>query len=128
MKMKIPMIDIYDISYIPDERRLVTGAPEEYIWAPEDNQRVADWLDETIEAESLDDAREKAPELPAFLLRTGSLYTTAEAAQFLEVSERYVRELCEKGRLGQKLSREWAITAEELEQYEERRDEKRRAE
>jgi len=41
-------------------------------------------------------------------------YTTAEAAQYLAVSQCRVRQFCEEGRLGEKIGRNWAITAAEL--------------
>lgn len=46
-----------------------------------------------------------------------TLFTTAQAAQRLSVSERRVRQLCAKGRLGVKIGRQWLIRATELAEY-----------
>ena len=43
--------------------------------------------------------------------------TTAEAAQRLGLSERRVRVLCEEGRLGVRIGRNWAITEAQLTKF-----------
>ncbi len=45
------------------------------------------------------------------------LYTAAEAAKVLGVIPRRVTAICETGRLGQKVGRQWIITADELERF-----------
>lgn len=44
-----------------------------------------------------------------------ALYTVTEAAEALELSEPRVRTLCQEGRMGRKVGRDWVITAEEIE-------------
>lgn len=43
--------------------------------------------------------------------------TTATAAAYLGISERGVRDLCERGRLGRRIGRNWAIPIDEVRQY-----------
>ncbi len=45
------------------------------------------------------------------------LFTTAEAAARLSVTDRRVRQLCTEGRLGVKIGRQWLIRAAELAEY-----------
>jgi len=45
--------------------------------------------------------------------------TTAEAAAELDLSEIRVRQLCQDGRLGRKIGRNWAITRSQLEKFRE---------
>lgn len=48
------------------------------------------------------------------------LYTVAEAAEALELSEPRVRVLCQEGRMGKKVGRDWVITAEDIEAMKDR--------
>jgi excisionase family DNA binding protein len=43
--------------------------------------------------------------------------TTAQSAAYLGISERGVRDLCERGRLGRRIGRNWAIPIDEVRQY-----------
>jgi len=43
--------------------------------------------------------------------------TVAQVAAELGVSEEYVRKLCQAGRLGAKVGRQWLIAREELEAF-----------
>jgi len=43
--------------------------------------------------------------------------TTRQAATRLGLSESRVRHLCQQGRLGQKIGRNWAITETELQRF-----------
>jgi excisionase family DNA binding protein len=45
------------------------------------------------------------------------LLTTAEAADRLGISEVRIRQLCQDGRLGRKIGRDWLFTAEEVESF-----------
>lgn len=45
------------------------------------------------------------------------LYSPAEAAEFLGLSEVRVRQFCMSRRLGQKVGRQWVIPADELHQF-----------
>jgi excisionase family DNA binding protein len=47
-------------------------------------------------------------------------YNTKEAATLLGLSPVHVRTLCEQGRLGSKVGRDWIITQEELDAFERR--------
>jgi hypothetical protein len=44
-----------------------------------------------------------------------ALHTVAEAAEALELSEPRIRTLCQEGRMGRKVGRDWVITADEIE-------------
>ena len=46
-----------------------------------------------------------------------TLFTTAQAAQRLSVSERRVRQLCKEGTIGVKIGRQWLIRGAELAEY-----------
>jgi hypothetical protein len=48
------------------------------------------------------------------------LYTVAEAAEALELSEPRVRTLCQDGKIGRKIGRDWVITAEDIESMRDR--------
>lgn len=48
------------------------------------------------------------------------LYTVAEAAEALELSEPRVRVLCQEGRMGKKVGRDWVISAEDIETMKDR--------
>jgi len=43
--------------------------------------------------------------------------TTAQSAAYLGISERGVRDLCERGRIGRRIGRNWAIPIDEVRQY-----------
>jgi excisionase family DNA binding protein len=43
--------------------------------------------------------------------------TTSQSAAYLGISERGVRDLCERGRLGRRIGRNWAIPIDEVRQY-----------
>jgi excisionase family DNA binding protein len=43
--------------------------------------------------------------------------TTAQSAAYLGISERGVRDLCERGRLGRRIGRNWAIPIDEVRSY-----------
>lgn len=45
------------------------------------------------------------------------LYSAADAATYLGITTRRVTALCETGRLGQKVGRQWIITHDELERF-----------
>ena len=45
------------------------------------------------------------------------LLTTTEAAAVLGISEIRVRQLCQDGRLGQKIGRDWLFTQAELDEF-----------
>jgi excisionase family DNA binding protein len=45
------------------------------------------------------------------------LMTVAEVAEDLQVSQEYIRKLCQAGRLGRKVGRQWLITREELQAF-----------
>jgi excisionase family DNA binding protein len=46
------------------------------------------------------------------------MLTTAQAAKLLGVTDVRVRHLCQEGRLGSKVGRDWVITEEEIERFE----------
>lgn len=48
---------------------------------------------------------------------TVDLLTVDQVAKKLRVSPGWVRQLCQIGRLGQKIGRQWLITREELDSY-----------
>jgi len=48
------------------------------------------------------------------------LLTTAQAADILGISEQRVRQLCAEGRMGQRVGRDWVITADDIERNRER--------
>jgi hypothetical protein len=68
--MRISNQDLCDITVDFAQRRLVTGAPEEYTWRPEDDNKVRARLEETVEAESLYEARLNADTMPEFLRKS----------------------------------------------------------
>lgn len=113
--MRITNQDLFDIHVDFDERKLVTGAPEEYTWRAEDDERVSEWLKQTVEADSLEDAYATAPDLPEFLVKAPALLSTADAAEVLGISERRVRALCAAGRMGRQVGTTWVITPEDIE-------------
>jgi excisionase family DNA binding protein len=43
--------------------------------------------------------------------------TTSQSAAYLGISERGVRDLCERGRLGRRIGRNWAIPIDEVRSY-----------
>lgn len=63
--------ELYDIDVDFQKRRLLTGAPEEYTWTPENDILVRKWLKETIDASTLREARENDTDsVPSFLTLT----------------------------------------------------------
>jgi hypothetical protein len=48
------------------------------------------------------------------------MYTVAEAAEALELSEPRIRTLCQEGRIGRKVGRDWVITADDIESMRDR--------
>lgn len=50
-------------------------------------------------------------------MSTFELLTTAQAAAELGLSEIRVRQICAEGKLGQRIGRQWLISAEELRQF-----------
>ena len=48
------------------------------------------------------------------------MYTVTEAAEALELSEPRVRTLCQEGRMGRKVGRDWIITADDIESMRDR--------
>ena len=44
-------------------------------------------------------------------------YTTEQAAKILGVSPRWIRQLCEEGRLGFRPGRNWYLTPRDIERY-----------
>jgi excisionase family DNA binding protein len=47
--------------------------------------------------------------------------TVAEVAEELQLSQERIRKLCQAGRLGQKIGRQWLVTREELEEFKRKR-------
>lgn len=50
------------------------------------------------------------------------MYTTAKAAEKLGISEIRVRQLCQQGRLGRKVGRDWVISLDEINDYRRKRE------
>lgn len=44
-------------------------------------------------------------------------YTTAEAAEYLDLTQDRVQQFCQQGRLGRKIGRNWSITGSQLKTF-----------